>query len=79
MKLADAAAKPFQLLSFRTGAWRGKMTEDFRWNKEKKQSDSNRGTIETGTDIPLPDPAVFLVDNVKIRSVPSKTLDPVTP
>ena len=79
MKLADAAAGPFQLLSIRTGAWRGKMTEDFRWNKEEEQSDSNRGTIETGTDKPLLDPAVFLVDNVKIRSVDSENPDPGVP
>ena len=68
MKLSDAAAKPFQLLSLRTGVWRGKMTEDFRWNKEDVQSDSNRGPVETGTDVPLIKPAVFLVDDVKIKN-----------
>jgi hypothetical protein len=68
MKLSDASASPVQLLSLRTGAWRGKMTEEFRWNKEELQSDSNRGPVETGTDIPLANPAVFLIDDVKIQS-----------
>ncbi|MBE0652584.1 MAG: hypothetical protein IH594_02230 [Bacteroidales bacterium] len=68
MKLSDASAMPVQLLSLRTGEWRGKMTEDFRWNKKEVQSDSNRGPVETGTDKPLDRQAVFLVDNVKIQS-----------
>ena len=68
MKLSDASASPVQLLSLRTGTWRGKMTEELRWNKEEVQSESNRGPVETGTDIPMANPAVFLVDDVKIRS-----------
>jgi hypothetical protein len=67
MKLSDASARPFQILSLRTGVWRGNMMEDYRWNKEEVQSDSNRGPVEAGTDIPLSRPAVFLVDDVKIR------------
>jgi hypothetical protein len=68
MKLADASARPLQVLSLRTGTWRGKMTEELRWNKEAVQSDSNRGPVETGTDIPMANPAVFLVDDVKIQT-----------
>jgi len=67
MKLADASARPFRLVSLRTGAWRGSMTEPFRWNKPELQSDSNRGPVESGTDQPLPDPAIFLVDDLKIQ------------
>ena len=72
MKLADASALPFHLLSLRTGPWRGNMTEDFRWNKEAGQSDSNRGPVETGTDKPLARPAVFMIDDVKIQTINTK-------
>lgn len=68
MKLSDASARPFQILSLRTGSWRGKMTEELRWNIEEVQSDSNRGPVETGSDVPVLKSAVFLVDNVKIQS-----------
>jgi hypothetical protein len=67
MKLAEFTAGPFQVLSLRTGTWRGAMIEEFRWNRGVLQSESNRGPVETGTDIPIADPAVFLVDDVEIR------------
>ena len=66
IKLSEASTRPFQLLSIRTGSWRGNMIEDFRWNKDAVQSDSNRGPVEIGTDIPSENPAVFLVDDVSI-------------
>lgn len=66
IKLSEASTRPFRLLSIRTGSWRGNMIEDFRWNRDAVQSDSNRGPVEIGTDIPSEKPALFLVDDVSV-------------
>ena len=66
-KLADAGGGPLQLIDFRTGPWRGITRDPLRYNHDYKQSDSHFGPVPAGTDKPLENAAVFLVDDIVIQ------------
>jgi hypothetical protein len=68
MHLADAGANHLRMLDLRTGPWRGITEDPLRYNHDFKQSDSHYGPVPEGTDIPLVKPAIFLVDDVEIKT-----------
>jgi hypothetical protein len=70
MRLADAGAGPMQMISLRTGAWRGITADPLRYNQEFDQTDSNLGPVDAGTDVPALKPAVYLIDDVSVRKIP---------
>ena len=69
MHLGDAGATPLRMLDLRTGQWRGITEDPLRYNHDFKQSDSHYGPVPVGTDIPLAKPAIFLVDDVEIKTI----------